>query len=451
MEQKTPSIARNSFYTFLSLTTIIGLRFLITLLIVRTLGPVGQGIYYLLITFYSLILQIMSFGVQTANSVFLSKQQYTSSEVHTATIILVGIFSSTAAIVYWVLSPIIHTTLLKGIDIQYGWLVIVMFPLGLYGLFWQGIMVGLEKIGQLNKIELGSVLLQISLLALFLRLGYGLLGALLAWGGGLLFAAAVGWRIVAKEYPFKWHLNTQLLRHAIQFGFASQWGEVARMLIVRSDVFLLNLLTGPELVGYYSVALSLAEKLWIAYTSMYRASTHKLQALSIEQSTRLLTQVSSSMSFLVLITSVCMGLLSPWLLPLLYGPQYTKSVIPFIILLIGLIPYGIWAGVRIYITGQLYKPNLTSVIQWVALLISVVMYYNLILQFGIQGAALGSTLSYFVLCFIGIYALSRLVPVHPIHFFVMQKEQFLNYGRFGLKLASQMIGSRRKVRQEGVG
>lgn len=451
MKEKTPSIARNSLHTFVSLTTIVGLRFLITVLIVRTLGPVGQGIYYLLITFYSLTLQIMSLGVQTANSVFLSKRQHGLSEIHTATVALAVLLGLVTALVYFILSPLIHTTLLKGIDVSYGWLVIAVFPFGLYTFFWQGIMIGLEKIGQLNKVELGGVILQISVLALLLNLGYGLTGALFAWGASLFLVALASWRIVSKEYPLRWVLNTDLLRSSVQFGFASQWGEVARMLITRSDVFLLNLLTGPELVGYYSVALSLAEKLWIAYTSMYRASTHKLQALSTEKSTHLLTQVSSGMSFVVLIAAVVIGILSPWLLPFLYGAEYTRSVIPFMILLVGLIPYGVWAGVRIYITGQLYRPNLTSTVQWISLLVSVGIYYNLISRFGLEGAALGSTLSYFVLCFAGIFALSRLVPVNPVAFFIIRKEALRNYSQVALKWTSQMLSSMHKTRQEGVG
>ncbi|MEM7118295.1 MAG: oligosaccharide flippase family protein [Chloroflexota bacterium] len=451
MTEQKPSIAQNSLHTFVSLTAIVGLRFIMTVLIVRTLGPVGQGIYYLLITFYSLTLQIMSLGVQTANSVFLSKRQHGLSEVHTATVVLVVTFGLVAATIYFFLSPLIHATLLKGVDLQYGWLVIAVFPLGLYSFFWQGIMIGLEKISQLNKVELSGVVLQIVLLALFLSLGYGLTGVLFAWGASLFIVAFAGWRIIAKEYPIKWVLNVRLLRESIRFGFASQWGEVARMLITRSDVFLLNLLTGPELVGYYSVALSLAEKLWIAYTSMYRASTRKLQALSTEKSAQLLTQVSSGMSFVVLIAAVFLAIISPWLLPFLYGSEYTRSVIPFIILLAGLIPYGVWAGVRIYITGQLYRPNLTSTIQWVSFLVSVVIYYSLIRQFGLEGAALGSTLSYFFLCLAGIFALSRLVPIKPLAFFIIQKEALYSYSQTGLKWLSQMISSRHKARQEGVG
>ena len=445
MRQKATSIAHNSWYTFLTLTSVVALRFLITVFIVRTLGPVGQGTYYLLVTFNALALQITSLGVGTANNVFLSKRQYTLSEMHTACLILVGALGLSAAGIFYVLSPIIHATLLKDIELIYGWFVVVMLPLGLYGLFWQGMMMGLEKISQLNKVELGSVILQFSLLVLVLKLGYGLLGALLAWGVGLLVVAIAGWRIVIQEEPFIWRFNAGLLRHAVQFGLASQWGEVARILTVRSDVFLLNLLLGREVVGYYSVALSLAEKLWIAYTSMYRSAIHKLQALPQEEAAQLLTRITRGMSFLVLVSAFVLGLISPWLLPFLYGPQYTISVVPFIILLIGLIPFGVWIGIKIYITGQLYRPNLTSTIQWGAFLVSIIIYYSLIRLYGLVGAALGSTVSYFILCFAGILVLSRLAPIHFIEFFIIRKDELFDYCRLGLRRVSQFTGAVHKV------
>lgn len=445
MKQTTAGIARNSWYTLLTLISIVGLRFLITVFIVRALGPVGQGTYYLLITFSALTLQITSLGIGTANSVFLSKQRYTLAEVNTASVILAGLLGLATAGIYYVLSPTIYTTLLKDVEVGYGWFVVGVLPLGLYGAFWQGIMLGLERISQLNKIELGSTIFQLSSLVVFLKLGYGLSGALLAWGMGLLMIVIAGWWIVARAGSTAWCFNIRLMRHTVQFGFASQWGEVARMLIVRGDVFLLNLLLGPEVVGYYSVALSLAEKLWLVYTSMYRAAIRRLQSLSEEQATRLLTQVTSGMSLVVSVIAVGLGISSPWLMSFLYGPQYIRSVVPFIILLTGLVPFGVWAGIKIYITGQLYRPNLTSAIQWGASLVSIIIYYNLIYHYGIIGAALGSTLSYSFLCFMGIYVLSRLVQVRPLDFFIIRKDELLSYSRLGLKQVSQLTGIMRKI------
>jgi len=443
MNREATGIARNSWYTFLTLTSIVGLRFLSTLLIVRALGPVGQGSYYLLVTFNTLALRIASLGVDTASSVFLSKRLYGVDEIHTACVILAGVFGLLAVGIYYILSPIIHMTLLKDIEVIYGWFVVLMLPLGLYGAFWRGMMVGLEEISKLNKVELGSVVFQLALLAVALKLGYGLAGALLAWGMGLLAVVVAGWWAVAGQGPL-WRFNARLLRHAVQFGFASQWGEVARMLILRSDVFLLNLLVGAEVVGYYSVALSLTEKLWIAYTSMYRAATHKLQALSRERAARLLARITRGMSFLVLMAAVGLGLSSLWLIPALYGARYTRSVIPFIVLLASLVPYGIWAGIRIYITGQLCRPNLASAIQWSGLLLSIVIYYGLIRLYGIVGAALGSTLSYSLLCLAGVYVLYRSVHVYPMEFFVMPRDELLGYGRLGLKQVMRFANAVRK-------
>lgn len=440
-KQKVSNIARNSWYTFITLTSLVGFRFLITIFIIRALGPVGQGTYYLLITFSALIVQIMSMGIGTANSVFLSKRKYELSEIHTASLILVGFLGLCAAGIYYVLSPLVHATLLKGIDGVYGWFVIAILPLALYGVSWQGIMYGLDKIIQLNKVELGSVILQITLLVAFLNLGYGLAGALVAWSLGLLAVAIAGWWIIAKEGAFTWCFNAKLLRQAAQFGFASQWGEIARLLIVRSDVFLLNLLIGPGVVSYYSVALSLSEKFWLAYTSMYRAAIHKIQSLSTERAAQLLVQVTSGMNFVVSIVAVILGLGSPWIIPILYGPQYIRSVLPFIILLVSLIPYGVWIGVKIYIIGQLSRPNLASAIQWGTSLVSFVIYYQLIRSYGIIGAALGSTISYSILCFTGVYVVYRLTRIQPLDLFFIRKDQLLNYGRFGLKRFNQFIST----------
>lgn len=431
-------LLKNSWQSIASLAVILVLKFLIALIVVRALGASGQGQYYLVISFNGILLQIGSFGIHTASNVFVSRTHHKVNEIHIACILFSGLFGLAIAVLYFFLQPIFHATLLKGVPLLYGWLAVLVLPFTLYGFFWRGLVIGAEKISLLNKLELTSFVFQIALLLILINAGLGITGALIAWIGNILYLSLFGLIALLKLEGKPDSFDLSLIKRLIQFGISSQWGEVARMLVLRSDVFLLNFFWGQEVVGYYSVALSLTEKLWISYTGVYRATTRKLQSLSRVQSLLLLTKINRLMGSTAFLMIIFLEVFSRWFIPFLYGAEFVLSVTPFNILLLSLIPYGIWAGVRIYITGQLMMPKLTSVIHWVSLLFSIIAYYFLIVEYQAVGAALGSVMSYLILCAIGIGVLRKHMAFSISSFFLMSPREVMQYRSAGMKELSRI-------------
>ena len=151
---------------------------------------------------------------------------------------------------------------------------------------------------------------------------------------------------------------------------------------------------------YFDEALekthTLAEQLWQvphAVSLIIFARTAGAQDLTLvtAQTLRL-----TRLSFLLAVAlSVFLMLLAPWLVPLIFGQEFSQSILMLQIIIPGIVFLVIYRVLSGQMAGM-GKPQVSIYIFAPALLLNVLLNYLLIPEYGGAGAALASNISYFL-------------------------------------------------------
>lgn len=172
---------------------------------------------------------------------------------------------------------------------------------------------------------------------------------------------------------------------------------------LKSDVYLLSLLSGAAMTGFYAASIKVIELLKLlpgAYlTALYPEMARREDPFLVPRNDRrrALGLVSAGAAL-----SVLLG--APWLVPAVYGPQMSPSVVPLQVLALGLMP----AVANNAMLLELYAAGQErSVLRCLgtALALNVTMNSLLIPSLGATGAALSLTASEWALA--GLYRHAR--------------------------------------------
>ena len=263
----------------------------------------------------------------------------------------------------------------------------------------QGIQVGL---GDFRGVTRGHVLHHGALLlgtVLLIALGLPGQAVLPLYAGTLILKAWYqastlprGQRARAGEAP--WHLLVEQARHGVHMML----GNLVNLLNYRLDSLFIAYFLGPRDVGLYAAATTVAEATLYLPRGISQAAfswSSSLQPAEPADPDRRKTvrRLFVRLAVAGALLASAVALVVPLLLPALFGRGFTPSVDPARILLaaaffngLGLLAMGLLHG-----TGQ---ARLNSRAGAIAALLNAAANATLIPRFGIQGAAIGSLLSY---------------------------------------------------------
>jgi O-antigen/teichoic acid export membrane protein len=227
------------------------------------------------------------------------------------------------------------------------------------------------------------------LIAISLTSGLTIRSAALAWvvSQGV---AAVGLLIISLRGTALGPPSGALLRESIAFGIQVWVGSLSSLLNARLDQLLVGVLASTRSLGAYAVAVNAAEIVFyvptafaLALLSTIARDAPDLRALRVTLAFRAALLVTAALS-------IVGALLGPLVVPLVFGAQYGESVLPYVLLLPG--------GLGFTATGILSpalllwsSPRLASVGPGIALVVGVVLDFQLIPVHGVAGAALAAT------------------------------------------------------------
>ncbi len=205
----------------------------------------------------------------------------------------------------------------------------------------------------------------------------------LAWG------RLIRRRFFAEAAPPSWGLA----RIIVAYGLRAQLGGVISLMNLRLDFILLTVLTGPAVLGVYAVASKFAELVRIPGMSLtyvlYPRFAREGRAEAARNARRLLPKAGLLTAAAVVPLWLAVG----FVIPRIYGSEFSPAVVPARIILLGLV----LDGVGSVVTGFLYgvgRPGLNSWAMAVGLAATVVLDFALIPPFGAVGAAIASAVAY---------------------------------------------------------
>lgn len=226
-------------------------------------------------------------------------------------------------------------------------------------------------------------------------------------------------------------LDGELLRAMVRYATLSWVASVAQFLNYRVDVWIVQYFSGSAALGIYSLAASLAMTLWMLPRS---TSTVLMPAMASGEPGAGFPQAARFGRLVFGVTAlgaVPLAVFARTWLGLLYGDAFTASAGPFVVLLLGCVPFTICVVLASALAGvDRQEVNLSASLA--GLIVTVVLDVLLIPRWGIMGAAAASALSYLVTTAVVVLAFSRIAAL-PALGCVLPGRRDLSYAWDGLK------------------
>ena len=370
-----------------------GAGFVASVVIARTLGPGGRGLYVLPLAILGIVMTLSTFGVEHAQVHLAGRGASLRTLWGNGTAIGLGgslVMWGVIAVAFAATGDALH----EGIPVAWIWLGLAQLPLMLQILYWSNILQlsGRVRVGVLAG--LAAIVAQ-ALAIVALALGDALtpLGVLLLSGASTVVTWSILLLVGVRTGLAAVSIDRVLLRRALTFGLRAQVGIVFVFLLLRVDQLFVQRLLGFEELGVYSLAVMLAEVLWLVSDPFAAAVLpHQLSAGG-EDDVRLGFATARLGLLATTIVATLAWVVSPWAIRLIYGPDFAGAVWAFRWLLPGVVALAVFRP----LAGVLLKrgrPGIMALCGAGALVLNVAGDLILIPRVGIAGASVASAGAY---------------------------------------------------------
>lgn len=369
---------------------------LATLVVARTNGPAGVGIYALIRVLPGLLGVVISAGLPGAVTYFVAGPDRGNRRLP-LTVVAMALIGGAVGTALWMAgAPLfagwIFPRLSLGLVLLAGFTVLTQLIVATAKSCSQGT----DDLPGANRVIVNEEFMFLPAYGALWFIGVhgyaaSISGLLLADVATLVFA----WSRLARRGFFRHAAppSTELGRRIAAYGLRAQLGGIVTLLNLRLDFILLNALAGPAVLGVYAIASKFAELLkipplaltYVLYPKYARddAATARTKARRLLPKAGLLTAGS--------IVPLWFG--ATYLIPALYGSEFRGAIAPAHIILFGLALEGVAAVITAFLYG-IGRPGLNSWGMAAGLGATVLLDLLLIPRFGATGAAIASAVAY---------------------------------------------------------
>lgn len=385
------------------------LRFVISLVIARSLGPRGQGQYALALQLPLLLLPLADLGLSQSTVLYVAQRRYPLAQVVGTHIMLSLCAGCLFAAGTLLLGTDLTERALPGITRLELNLALLIIPLTVLLSTLQSVLAGAQKFRPYSLVTLVYDGVFVALIIPALVFFKGTVADVLAIQ--LLALAAANGVAFSQTRMFVRNLTVNFrmayLRDVYAFGFPMQVGIILLTLADRADIFLINTLLGVEAVGYFALADGIVEKLGLISLSATTALFPQVAAASAEGNRQDLTPlVARTVLGLTGVGAVGVGLLSGGLVVTFYAPSFQPAVELIQIMLVGTVAYHV-SRVLITDVAARGRPWLYSGTVWVYLIVSVGLKLAWIPPYRLIGAAWATTISALIVLMVRAFVYQR--------------------------------------------
>nr|WP_256490596.1 flippase [Haladaptatus sp. AB643] len=405
------------------LTLIIGL--ITTPILYRLLEPKGVGIYTTVLSVFSMFMILVSSGITDGVRKFLAEDRDMDCwEEH-----VVGFYFRLALLLSVAGSIVLALCAWFGLVKQvfgpdfepYFYILALLVMTQQFRAYSRRTLMGfgLERYSEPLKIVQQVVFLAVALP--LVKLGFGVGGALAGKIVGGALVAVIGMILVTRQVSLSGVVrktpNEFPRRTMLTFNSLSIVLIFLLMSLYHVDILMLQLISGSnEQVGYYRAALKLAEFLWFIPMALQTVFVHSMSELWSNGETERISKLSAlTTRYTFLLTGVmALGLaaLSNVAVPVYFGKEYMPAVTPLILLLPGALGFAVARPILAISQG---KGNLKYPILATGTAAGMNFVLNLLLipRYGMQGAAISTSIGYGSMFIFHIWS-ARRVGFNPL-------------------------------------
>ncbi|MGH7596074.1 MAG: flippase [bacterium] len=436
------SLWRSGLHTLGTSLASIPLAIATSIIVARALGPVGKGVYELVLATAALLGMVLGFSLSSGVTYVVARGK---AKLGALALQLVWFAFLVGLLAMAILVALRHTNFagtFLPVEMR-GWSIVAISLLLIFtemSGYWRAMLNGCQEIIQANWREF------ISRVAIFLFM----LAAIGVWAaaGSKASAVALVWIIIAVAIlkgplflhalrPFlrksgvdqlevsgndgwRTSIKTSGLSEVIRFAVPSYLSNLTQFLNYRLDVFFVSFFAGAAAVGLYTLSVTLAQTIWLfsnAAAMVLLPRIASLQEAKMETAAQT-ARVTRLALWLSAISALLLALVAEFLLTRIYGEAFRGSLAPLMWLLPGIAIFSATNVIASYLAG-IGKPRLNWFASLAGLFVTVTLNLLLIPRLSIVGAAISSTASYITstiltICFFvresGVHAREVLLP-----------------------------------------
>jgi O-antigen/teichoic acid export membrane protein len=383
--------------TFVTRILLIGIGLITSVIVARVLGPEGRGLYAVAGAIGAIGIQFGNLGLHASNTYYVAQDKKLLPPLVGNTIMVSFVVGGFITVLIWMSFYVWPTlTPLDGLLLI---LSLIWIPSGLVGLLLQNLLIGIQEVHAFNKIELVTKLFGVGLIGLLTFLGVATVEAIFSAGLIALFISSLWtfWRLKShlNEPP---HTSMELLKENICYGMKAYLSALFSFLLLRVDLLMVKYMLGAEQTGYYSIAVNMAELVYILPMVVASILFPKLSALNDIKIKWYFTKKAavSTGAGMLLVLAVAAVLAKP-VVRVLYGDLFLPSLPPFLWLLPGIFFLGV-ETVVVQFLNSIGFPKVIVMVWSLTCLLNIGLNMWAIPKFGITGASIVSSMSYFFIC-----------------------------------------------------
>ncbi|GKZ16333.1 polysaccharide biosynthesis C-terminal domain-containing protein [Haladaptatus sp. T7] len=393
------------------LTLVIGI--MTTPILYRLLGPTGIGVYTTVLSVFSLFMILVSSGISDGVRKFIAEEhemdcweEYVvgfyfrlALVLAVAGAILLALATWTG-VVAWIFGPEYEL---------YFYLLTVMTIASQFQAYARRTLMGfgLERYSEPLKVVQRVTFIVVALpLVYYMRnrgmLEIAVLGALAGKIAAATMVAVIGFALIIKRTSLRSFLRSTPedfpRRRMLAFNSLSIVLILLLMSLYHVDILMLQLMSGSnEQVGYYRAALKLAEFLWFIPMALQTVFVHSTSELWSNGKTERISKLSARTTRYTFLLTGVMGLglaaLANIAVPVYFSAKYLPAVTPLLLLLPGSLGFAVARPILAISQGKgdLKYPIIAT---GTAAGINFVLNFLLIPRYGMQGAAVSTSIGY---------------------------------------------------------
>ena len=374
---------------FIAATAAIG-----GILSARLLGPTGRGELAAALVWSATLTVIGTLGLPQALTYFTASRPADVGDIFvTAMVILVAQSIFILAIGHFAVEILSHYQPLAVESIR---LYLLSIPFSLLTTYLNTISQGLKRFRLFNAIRVASAagyICSLLLASIFEVHQAKEIVVLLLWSSIVVAIGGMAFFLlkVKPRGNFRW----QQARRLLGYGLRSYWGSLSWMANGRLDQFVMSAFTNLNVLGQYAVAVSYASVLFPLSGAFAMILYPRVAEGPKSDAHR---RIAKALKLNLLFTgsgAILLGLLGPSLIPSLFGSNFTLSIYPAMILLLGTVFLGCNYVLSDGLRGMGH-PLITSISETVGAVVTVLGLFILLPVLGIIGAAWVSVTSYAV-------------------------------------------------------
>ena len=384
---------------------------LIDVIISRVLGAGGKGEYALFVTTMTGLTALFSFGIPFANIVVGAQHKAPHFKLIQLSVYAALIATAVSAIIFFIgrRAGWITFILPKILSDEYLFLVLLALPFVFLNTFLLGLLIGRGDIVFHNYVLLGSQ--TGGLFVILLSAATGHLSSSSAIAAYLLTfvlsLAATVWKL-QDDIRKTFHAVPQFdeIKSVVKISFFVYLGTVMQFFNYRLDTYFVEFYLGSASLGIYVTAVRIAETIWILSASMSNAIVVSAAAGSSKA-----RDAAFKLAILALLigTVAAVGLiaLGNLIIVALFSEKFALATEPLMWLLPGAVILGIANVLGPYL-ASIGRPEVNLYNACGATLTTVVLDIVLIPKFGINGAAIASSVAYILFAALTLLSFSTI-------------------------------------------